>query len=236
MSKIGYGYGSEWHLLRYLGYHRKVLSEKVIDLVYRGEDKSIEWFDFKFSGKNERLNRDRELEGLEFLSDNKKAMDKWETFWPKRCQHWDAVGRVDYGSHQEWLLVEAKAHIDEGKAPCRAEEVSKDKITTALEKTRKEFGGNQPVDNWLGQYYQYANRLAVLYFLMKECNPPVKARIVFINFCGDKREDAICPQNADEWNVALDRIRNSLGINAKVDLMKRVHHLLPSPHIFSNDR
>ena len=29
MGKIGYTYGSEWHLLRYLGYHRNELNRQI---------------------------------------------------------------------------------------------------------------------------------------------------------------------------------------------------------------
>ena len=224
MTEIGYGYGSEWHLLRYLGYHRNNLSEKVLGLVGPG---TIEWIDFNFSDKNEPLNRDQELKGLEFFSGNEEVMDKWKSFWPQtgNAQNWDAIGRIDYGDHKEWLLVEAKAHIGEIISSCGASEESKAIIRSALEKTQAAFGSNQPVKNWMNQYYQYANRLAMIYFLMKECDQPVKARLLFIYFYGDQREKVKCPQNEMEWRESITRIHNSLGINENSELMARVHHL-----------
>ncbi len=65
MSKIGYGYGSEWHLLRYLGYHRALLSQKVGEALGAG---SVEWLDFPFAKDGAPLQDDREFRGLEFLS------------------------------------------------------------------------------------------------------------------------------------------------------------------------
>jgi len=66
MGKIGYGYGSEWHLLRYLGYHRKFFSEQILQLI---GGQRLEWLDFNFSKVNDTLKRDRELVGLEFIDD-----------------------------------------------------------------------------------------------------------------------------------------------------------------------
>lgn len=233
MGKIGYGYGSEWHLLRYLGYHRKVLSETVIDLIYPGEDKKVEWLDFKFSGNNEPFKQDQELEGLEFLSGKQDVMDKWKTFWPQSgtSQNWDAVGWIAPGENEELLLVEAKAYLGETRSSCGASEESKEIILAALEKTRKELGGNQPIENWLNQYYQYANRLAVLYFFMKESKPSINCHMLFINFYGDKRPNNIkCPQGKEEWEDYRERIHTSLGIDENSKLMKRVHHLLLPVH------
>jgi hypothetical protein len=42
VSRIGYGYGSEWHLLRSLGYHRAELSLRVAFLIDAGE---VDWLD-----------------------------------------------------------------------------------------------------------------------------------------------------------------------------------------------
>jgi hypothetical protein len=44
MSEIGYG--SERHLLRYLGYHRGALDAAIKQAM--GDIREIEWFDFQF--------------------------------------------------------------------------------------------------------------------------------------------------------------------------------------------
>ena len=47
MADIGYGYGSEWHLLRFLGYHRNALDSPILRATGGQE---IEWLDFPQSG------------------------------------------------------------------------------------------------------------------------------------------------------------------------------------------
>lgn len=223
MGKQGNVYGSQWHLLRYLGYHRNLLTRKVIR-VTNGND--ISWLDFKFAKGDKPSYEDSELMGIEFIK-VPQVKAKWKTFWPQsgRSQNWDAVGEIDYGDHKEWLLVEAKAHKGELKgSPCKADEKSRKIIATALEKVIPAFCDRpMPVETWLGDYYQYANRLAMLYFLMKECDPPVHARLLFIYFLGDDRLRKECPKKKDDWKPAIREVEESLGINPERELYQRVH-------------
>jgi hypothetical protein len=225
MGKIGYGYGSEWHLLRFLGYHRQYLSKQVLNIT---GGKDISWLDFRFSKKYAFLNHDRELVGLEFIKDP-EVTKKWGEFWPQTgtSQNWDAVGKIEYGDHSEWLLVEAKAHGDEVRSSCGAvNPKSIEKINIALQKAIHSFGADKTsVENWLSPYYQYANRLASLHFLMKECNPAISARLLFIYFYGDHRPDEACPQNEDEWHQVLVDMEGKLGIDRLKNIYSRVHHL-----------
>ncbi len=48
MAEIGHGYGSEWHLLRFLGRHRANLGAAIQRLI--GCD-TISWLDFPFDPK-----------------------------------------------------------------------------------------------------------------------------------------------------------------------------------------
>ena len=225
MGKIGYGYGSEWHLLRYLGYHREYLSQKVADVI---GCHGVNWLDFSFSKENGPLRDDKEFIGLEFIHDP-KVEEAWKSFWPQtgNAQNWDAVGQINFKGTTEWLLVEAKGHIGEIESKCGATNpASKRLIHSALEKTSNAFGNcRQPIENWFAPYYQYANRLAVLYLLMKECVPAVKARLLFIYFYGENREACECPQNEKGWLSAIQKMTDWLGINMQSELMGSVHDL-----------
>jgi hypothetical protein len=64
MGKIGYGYGSEWHLLRYLGYHRDYLQNSILQITGGSH---IQWLDFPFSTVNQALHHDQEWQGKEIL-------------------------------------------------------------------------------------------------------------------------------------------------------------------------
>src|ERR1041385_2985443 len=105
MSQIGFGYGSEWHLLRFLGRHRNELNSRTMQQT-GGE--AIEWWDFHFDRK-ERY-RDAEWKGLDFI-DEPAVKKEWANFWPvaHQVQNWDAIGRLRKNGSSEWLLVEAKA-------------------------------------------------------------------------------------------------------------------------------
>ena len=226
MGKIGHGYGSEWHLLRYLGYHREKLSKQILGLI---GGQSISWLDFRFLPPNKSKKHDGEHIGVSFLEDA-QAREAWRSFWPQsgNSQNWDAVGEIWVNGHKEWLLVEAKAHKGELKSKCGASnQNSIDRINAALSQTIGSFCSSPSLlENWLSPYYQYANRLAMLYFLMKVCNPPIPARLLFIYFLGDQRNDsAICPQTEEEWAPDITAMEDHLGIDIHSELYQRVHRL-----------
>ncbi|MDY6846247.1 MAG: hypothetical protein SVP52_03835, partial [Chloroflexota bacterium] len=226
MGKIGHGYGSDWHLLRFLGYHREYFTKQILTEI--GGD-AISWLDFKFSYKNKKCGRDTEYNGLEFIK-NLDILRNWHAFWPTsgRSQNWDAVGKIKVDGHEEWLLVEAKAHTHELKGSgCGATNPrSIEKIERALEKTKSAFGAaSTPFENWYKKYYQYANRLAALYFLTEECNPPVPARLLFIYFLGDKHKSQDCPQDSEGWESGLAEMEAVLGIDRDCALYQRVQRM-----------
>lgn len=191
MAEIGHGYGSEWHLLRYLGYHRNTLNSEINGLI--GLD-DINWLDFKFSNFNKKLRQDDEYKGLEFLDLKKhsREIDKWNKYWPKsgNVPNWDAIGYGLRGSQKEWILVEAKGNLKECESNCQAKPASlgggKELIVEAFQETIKSIGSANRIDpeTWLEKYYQYANRLAVLDFLLKN---GIQSNLLFIYFTGDKK-------------------------------------------------
>lgn len=74
MAQIGFGYGSEYQLLRYLGHHRQELEEIISKQIGEGK---FEWEDFKYANPKKAISGDRELTGLDFLES--KYPDKYKT-------------------------------------------------------------------------------------------------------------------------------------------------------------
>lgn len=217
MSEIGYGYGSEWHLLRYLGYHRQELN-RAIERVTGGQ--VLDWLDFRFNRNKKFL--DVEWQGLDFLSDAQSVKAAWRSFWPQsgNVQNWDAVRWLRIGEHRELLLVEAKAHINELRSSCTASERGGlPTIKSALDAAKDSFGADTN-RNWLIPYYQYCNRLAVLHFLMKH---KVPARLIFVYFSGDANPNASCPQTEAEWEGPLREMDDHIGLTGESLLEGRVH-------------
>ena len=84
------------------------------------------------------------------------------SFWPRSGPRWDGLARTETG---KVILVEAKAYIEEGvDYGSDAGEKSLAIIRKALEETKTDFGANDNAP-WKSPFYQYANRLAHLYFL-----------------------------------------------------------------------
>jgi hypothetical protein len=151
--------------------------------------------------------------GLESLQDRLAA------FWPQRGAQWDALGFCDNGGV---LLVEAKAHIAEMcSPPSSASQSSRDRIRAALAETIASLGA-KPRADWIETFYQYANRLAHLYFLRKN---KVPAWLVLVGFLNDDEMDG--PQTPREWKAAYRLADYVLGINSGAPLMKYVIHVHP---------
>lgn len=234
MSRIGFGYGSEWHLMHYLGRHRTALEQAVLG---KTGGTRIQWLDCPPCAAGPPV--DSEWQRLDFLcsleasrlADYSSLLSKWDGFWPRRAQCWDAVGVLHTESGHEWILVEAKAHTKEMETSdgCGAGDRSLRRIQEALSKVRSDLGVDD-TGTWTGKYYQYTNRLAALWFLLAN---QVPARLVYIYFTGDPAfPDA--PPTEDGWQRSLDEQDRVLGLNNRPQMIEeRVHKVfLPALHAF----
>jgi hypothetical protein len=136
-------------------------------------------------------------------------------FWPSRGPQWDALGKTPTGV----ILVEAKAHINELGSKCAAGTVSLARIRDSLRLVQRGLGIVEDVD-WTTQYYQYANRLAHLYFL-RELNG-IAAELVFLCFLNDHEMRG--PTDKQQWLAAFSAVDKLLGIKPH-PLMQHVHHV-----------
>jgi hypothetical protein len=222
MGQIGYGYGSECHLLRWMGRHRKAFDNAVLLAIGRVGSK-IEWLDFKF--KPGGIWPDAELQGMEFLAENEVLQKEWERFWPvgRGIHNWDSVGWVSSDEIRELLLIEAKAHIEETKTSCQAKDPeSIKKIKKAFEIVKNALGVPIEID-WMKDYYQVANRIAALHFLHQQ---KISSHLLFINFVGD-----LCgagrssPRSEREWQQVLDVQDRAIGLPKGHLLENWIHKL-----------
>jgi hypothetical protein len=163
----------------------------------------LDWLDFGFDAS--RPGRDAEWKGLDFLKEDGELQKAWQEYWPQGAgiHNWDAVARASLEENSEWILVEAKANIEELNSECKAQnKESLRKITAAFEATKKALGVPAGT-NWMKPYYQYCNRIAALHFLASR---GIAARLLFVYFCGDKGDARrTCPGSPGEWGGALER-------------------------------
>lgn len=226
MARLSPNYGSELHLLRMLGRHREHFNRKVCEAT-RAEH--VEWLDFP-SGDG-RLDEhgnvlwDREWHQLNFLPAEAPARKAWQVAWPthRTGHNWDAIGRLHFGVACEWLLVEAKANVEEILSCCQAtDSKSIALIRQTLNSTKAALGAAASCD-WMQPYYQRCNRLVALHVLNKTRTP---ARLPYVYFCGDVGDQRrTCPASEEDWRTELTKQDQHVGLAIDHPLHDRVHKL-----------
>lgn len=136
--------------------------------------------------------------------------DRLHDFWPRGGPVWDALATVQgvKGGHGA-VLVEAKSHATEtGNRGyrCRATRKSLEHISASLEVVKRDLGVG-PGANWLGEHYQYANRIAHLWLLN---SLEIPAWMVFVYFVGDIEQNG--PSAVAEWLPVIDKVNGVLNL------------------------
>lgn len=119
-------------------------------------------------------------------------------FWPDPGPQWDALAKTDSG---QAILVEAKSHTPEMRGSGSGVEDIRNKnlIDSSLEETKAYLGANSSANWRTSRYYQYANRLAHLYFL-RALNG-VDAYLVMLYFLNDTAQNG--PSGIRWWQAAM---------------------------------
>jgi hypothetical protein len=149
----------------------------------------------------------------------------WRSTWPQsgNAPKWDAIGRLRFGPGQAWLLVEAKANVEELRSSCKASPVGgRPLIEACLARTRQRLGVSAGGE-WLSGYYQFCNRLAVLDLLNEHGAPAHLLNIYFVGDRGDAGRS--CPQDPIAWESALRQMEEHVGLPREHPLAARVHKL-----------
>lgn len=128
-------------------------------------------------------------------------------FWPRSGPRWDRLARTQSG---KVILVEAKAYPEEAvDFTSQAGETSLARIRKALEAAQRDFAASQSA-NWEATFYQYANRLAHLYYLHGLNG--LDAYLLFV--CLADAPDVPKPCSEAAWHGALRVIEKCLGLGS----------------------
>ena len=140
-------------------------------------------------------------------------------FWPKSGPRWDALARTRSG---RVLLVEAKAYVEEGvDYRCRAEGASLRLIRKSLAAAKAGFRASADA-SWETPFYQYANRLAHLYYL--NALNQQRAHLLFLYFAD--APDVPEPCSVAQWEGADRLVRKCLGLPKEHPFSKNVGTLI----------
>ena len=218
MAEMALGYGSEYQLLRFLGHHRNELEGQILRKTKINENLEyyMEWLDFPKDNKRKSL--DGEYVGINFL--DKKLLNKvsgnWKKYWPQNAQNWDAILYCspivpNTSLKDQWIIVEAKANIKELESDSGVKDKeSKKQIEEAFMATQKRFS-IKTENNWLKKYYQLANRLAFINFMLDNGINCSLLNIYFTNGWQNKPEKNVL--NIETWKKAINDEYTYLGIN-----------------------
>lgn len=147
--------------------------------------------------------------------------DQLFDFWPGRGPNWDGLAVIENrGAVVEYILAEAKSYVAEMQSSCMAKSpASRTKIDAALAQTKKWLGIEKEVD-WKIGFYQFANRLAHLYFLREIAGLPAW----LVNLCFV--DDPHCRTSVQQWEFGLTEARRKLVLPESVPWVGDV--LLPA--------
>jgi hypothetical protein len=207
--------GSQRWLRLAVNAQRRLVEEPLVDSLGGISHSPLEWLCPLQSGGHREC---RDLDALKALGVPLSVQHSLADFWPRRGPAWDGLARSANG---DLLLLEAKANIPElaaGRSQAGPESLKK--ITERLRELR-EFLAPKSSAEWAHTFYQYANRLAFLYFLRQVNELP--ARLVFVYFVNAR--DVRGPASRAEWESALALMYAALGLPKRHPLSPFIHNL-----------
>lgn len=143
-----------------------------------------------------------------------------DAFWPRRGPQWDGLATFPGGGV---VLAEAKAHLAEFETSrSAAGPASAARIAAAFAQVQTDLSITPPAP-WDRTCYQYANRLAHLWWLRAQ---GVNAHLLMIGFLGDAEVDG--PRSGLAWDQAYARAETALGlVPGNHPLSPHIHRLSP---------
>lgn len=223
MAQIGYCYGSEYQLLRFLGHHRHQLEKEIMNVL--NESGEFNWLDFDYADSMKVLSGDSEKKGIGFLKEilPSETFDKiykeYSSYQINRCdswQNWDAI----FTLNNTLYLVEAKAHVEELSSGHKKHGGESHK--EILRYIKEQLQDSPVSEDWLCDYYQLANRLATTSLI----NKYTPAKMLYLYFTNGYSRRVVMKQgniveiqnlNASRQNFekAIRNEMETLGISEK---------------------
>ena len=206
---------------------QKLMSDAILHCL-PSSPADIDWRS-PLASENYKEHRDREfLVKLGASQHLHNPLPSWENlykFWPMNGPCWDAHGVTN---ENQILITEAKSHTKEmqGQGSGAKDLKSVAKIARSLKETQQFLGCMWTVDWAKSPYFQYANRLAHLYWFHKLNG--LDAYLVLLYFLNDTAMEAkntVIPKDEKEWKPAIVSQDKDMGIPESHPLSDRIIHV-----------
>ena len=158
--------------------------------------------------------------GLKEWTDSKIPLNQ---FWPKNGPHWDGLGFCINNNIEKVFIVEAKSRLPEmfndiyENIQPKSLELIKKSLTDVFKHIRP-YCDYQYIGDWTKAFYQYANRIAHLYYLrvlneLNGINSSADVYLVYVYFINDPywHENAI--KTKEEWEGIISTVKHYLGFS-----------------------
>ena len=135
---------------------------------------------------------------------------------------WDALGKTSNNTNNKaFIFIEAKANVPELVSFCGAnDKKSLETISESLDETHRWLNCRGPSIDWKFGFYQFANRLAHLYFLREKLHK--EAFLIFLYFVNDPTYK---PTSEDAWKSALKLQKKLMGLTPEACRVKLLIYL-----------
>ena len=163
------------------------------------------------------------------LDINSQIIKPLKEFWPNGGANWDGLAK----DNKTIFLIEAKAHISEQmiETTGASSEKSLALIEKSLEDTKAFLNIKSDISWCKKNYYQYANRIAHLYYL-RELNK-IDAHLLFIYFLNDKTVTEKS-ETKEDWKKAINEVYKSLKLEKNNKFSDFIHHIFIDTKLLKN--
>lgn len=163
------------------------------------------------------------------LDINSRIIKPLNDFWPNGGANWDGLAK----DNETIFLIEAKAHISEQmiESTGATSIESINLIKKSLEETKAFLDVKSDVSWCKENYYQYANRLAHLYYL-REINK-IDAHLLFIYFLNDKTVTGKS-ETKEDWKQAINDVYKKLELEKNNKLSDFIHNIFIDTNLLKN--
>ncbi|MEI7667966.1 MAG: hypothetical protein WCI62_03135 [Erysipelotrichaceae bacterium] len=215
-TKMGYGYGSEFQLLRFMGRYRNAFELSLLKALGLAQCTKLNWLDHQFNPQDHHL--DLGLSNADFLS--QKHQEAWLSLWPTNDLNWDGVAKFSHNGKECLILLNAKAYAKDLSIQdkCASKDpLSLNQLKKAIQSVKDVYRITH-ISDWTKVGYPIASRLVFKKYLEDNNIPVFIVDVYFIkgyeySYSKGLMDKPKSIKTEAEWLMLIKQKHSSMGIN-----------------------